>query len=128
MNEKTYISFYLRENRIHVFCKTVRTIGEPRFVRFLINGDGTSMIMEPYDKMELQSMRVPKGVYNMSGKMEFRSTPLCQLLSRRLGWDQMCSYRVPGRILTKQGLVLFDLMSAFPIKADTIDTDVEWAQ
>ena len=97
-------------------------------MRFLINGDGTSMIMEPYDKMELQSMRVPKGVYNMSGKMEFRSTPLCQLLSRRLDWDPMCSYRVPGRILTKQDLVLFDLMSAFPIKVDAIDTDVEWAQ
>lgn len=124
MNETTYISFYLRENRIHVFCKTVRTIGEPRFVRFLINGDGTSMIMEPYDKMEFQSMRVPNGIYSMTGKMEFRSTPLCRLLSLRLGWDTMCSYRVPGKILTKQGLVLFDLASAFPIKSDAINTDV----
>lgn len=122
MNETVYISFYLRDNRIRIFCKTVRTIGEPRFVRFLINGDATSMIMAPYDKMELQSIRVPLGIYNMAGRMEFRSTRLCQLLSRRLGWDTMHSYRIPGRILIKQGVVAFDLSSAIPINAEADET------
>jgi hypothetical protein len=79
--------------------------------------------MEPYDEMEFQSVRVPKEVYNMAGKMEFRSTPLCQLLSRRLGWDTKCSYRILGRILTKQGRVLFNLTTAFPINADDGETD-----
>ena len=101
----------------------MRAIGEPPFIRFLINSDGTSMIMEPYSKREFQSMRVPKAVYNKTGKMEFRSTPFCRLLSHRLGWEPMNSYRVPGRILMKQGVVLFDLTGSFPIKADTSDTD-----
>ncbi len=72
--------------------------------------------------MELQSMRVPPGIYNMAGRMEFRSIRLCQLLSRRLGWDTMYSYRAPGRILIKQGVVAFDLSSAIPIKVDADET------
>ena len=92
-------------------------------MRFLINRDATSIIMEPYDKMELQSMRVPPGIYNMAGRMEFRSTPLCQLFSRRLGWDTTHSYRVPGRILIKQGVVAFDLSSAFQINAEAYEGD-----
>lgn len=122
MNNSTYISFYLRVNRIHIFCDAVRTIGQPHFVRFLINEDATAMIMEPYDKMEFQSMRVPKEVYNMAGKMEFCSTPLCQLLSHRLGWDTKRSYRVHGKILTKQGRILYDLTSALPINDNGDDT------
>ena len=116
MNEYTYISFYLNENKIHVFCDSVRAIGEPTYVRFLLNKDGTSMIMEPYDKKEFQSMRVPKAVYNKSGRMDFRSTGFCRLLSQRFGWERTHSYRIPGKIITKQRLVLFDLTRAVKIE------------
>jgi len=73
--------------------------------------------MEPYDKIAFQSIRVPKGVYHKAGTMEIHSTPLCQLFSSRLGWDTMRSYRVPGKIFEKQGVVWFDLSSAFQINA-----------
>lgn len=115
MSENTCISFYLNENKIHVFCDTVRAIGEPPYVRFLLNADGTSMIMAPYNKKEFQSMRVPKAVYNKTGKMEFRSVGFCRLLSHRLGWEQGHSYRIPGKVLIKQSLVLFDLTCAVKI-------------
>lgn len=112
MNDNTFISFYLKENRIHVFCDSIRAIGEPPFVRFRLNSDGTSMIMEPYDKKEFQSMRVPKAVYNKTGKMEFRSVGFCRLLAQRLDWESTFSYRIPGKILSMQSLVLFDLKRA----------------
>jgi hypothetical protein len=114
--ENTFISFYLAENKIHVFCDAVRAIGEPAFVRFRLNSDGTSMIMEPYDKKEFQSMRVPRAVYNKTGKMEFRSVGFCRLLSSRFGWERTYSYRIPGKVLPKQGLVLFELTCAIQFK------------
>ena len=120
MHENTHISFYLNENKIHVFCNAVRAIGVPKFVRFLLNKEGTSMIMEPYDKKEFQSMRVPEAVYGKTGKMDFRSVGFCRLLSYRLGWERTHSYRIPGKVLPKQRLVLFDLTSAvrFKVAAD----------
>ena len=123
MTENTYISFYLNENKIHVFCDAVRAIGEPTFVRFLLNGDATSMIMETYDKKEFQSMRVPKEVYNKTGRMEFRSIGFCQLLTYRLGWERTYSYRIPGKVLLKQSLVLFDLTCAVQFKV-AVDDEV----
>jgi hypothetical protein len=126
LNDNTFISFYLKENKIHVFCDAVRAIGEPPFVRFLLNGDGTSMIMEPYDKKEFQSMRVPKAVYNKTGRMEFRSVGFCRLLAQRLGWEPTFSYRITGKILPRQCLILFDLTRAVQIKvADGDEVEVK---
>jgi hypothetical protein len=120
LNNTTYISFYLRSGRIHVFCAAVRAIGEPPFVRFRLNGDGTSMIMEAYDKKEFQSMCVPKTVYNKTGQMEFNSIGFCKLLADRLSWDQSHSYRIPGKILSKQNLVLFDLANTIVINPHSL--------
>lgn len=119
MTDTTFISFYLSTNRIHVFCEAVRAIGKPPYVRFLLNGDGTAMVMEPYDKKEFQSMRVPKSVYSKTGRMDFHSIGFCHLLAYRLSWDQLRSYRVPGKILHNQKLVLFDLKSTFAIANDS---------
>ena len=105
-----------------MFCRALRTIQEPRFVRFLINDDATAIVMEPYDKIAFQSIRVPKRVYHKAGTLEIYSAPLCQLFSRRLGWDSTRSYRVPGKILEKQGVVWFDLSSAVQIKTDENET------
>lgn len=35
----TYISFYLRNNRIHIFVDALRGIGSPKYVCFLIADD-----------------------------------------------------------------------------------------
>lgn len=125
MNEYTFISFYLSESKIHVYADAVRAIGEPPFVRFLLNGDGTSMIMEPFDRKEFQSIRVWNKVYDKTGRMEFRSVGLCRLLSHRLDWEQTHSYRIPGKILPKQNLVLFDLTCAVQINVAVEDEATE---
>ncbi len=44
--------------------------------------------------------------------MEISSNPLCMLLANKLDWDLNRSYRVPGRILPKQQIAIFDLKSA----------------
>lgn len=104
-----------------MFSDAVRAIGEPPFVRFLISADGTSMVMAPFDKKEFQSVRVPKDVYQKTGTMDFRSVGLCRFLAYRFGWDRTCSYRLPGRVLPKQGLVRFDLTCAVQIKGTDND-------
>jgi hypothetical protein len=79
------------------------------------------MLMEPYDKKEFQSMRVPKVVYSKTGKMEFRSALFCRLLLHSRGWESSKSYRVPGVILPRQKIVLFDLTKAVIVEPPVDD-------
>ena len=112
-NKTTYVSFYLKDGKIHVYADAIRSLGTPDFIRFRLNQDGSSMIMEPYHKKEFQSIRVKKE--NISGKLYFRCKPLCSLLEHTRGWDHSQSYRIPGRLIQKQCIVLFDLTQAAAI-------------
>lgn len=119
MGEATYISFYLRYNTMHVFVKAVREIKQPRYVRFLVNGDEMMMVMQSYHKKEFVSFKVPDSIYKSeSGNctaFQIHSKAFCRVLAKRLGWNESCSYRIPGVIYPQQQLVRFDLKKAVPI-------------
>ena len=117
MNE-TYLSFYLRANRIHVFIDALRGIGCPKFISFMIDETGRSLAMVPYDKKDFYSHRVPFSVYNGGKGMEVSSIRLCRILAREQNWDPEKSYRVPGDIIPKQKIALFYLTEAEEIRHD----------
>lgn len=111
----TYISFYLKDGKVHVFADALRSLGTPNYIRFLLGKDGSSMIMEPYHKKEFQSIRVKKDNKQMHRKLCFRCKPFCKLLENTLGWTNLYSYRVPGRLIPSQRIILFDLTQATAI-------------
>lgn len=112
----TYISFYLRNNRIHIFVEALRGIGSPKYVCFMIADDGDSLVLAPYDKKDFHSHRVSAAFYNGKRSLELTSLRLCEILSTEFGWDCTKSYRVPGRVSQKQGVVVFDLRKATAIE------------
>ena len=111
MNE-TYISFYLRSNRIHVFTSALREIGEPSRICFLIGENGHSLLMIPYRKRDFRSHHVPRDVYNGCDSMEISSMKLCRIIAYIHKWDVRYSYRIPGRIFPDEQVVIFDLDGA----------------
>ena len=111
----TYISFYLRKNRIHIFVEALRGIGSPKYVCFLIAEDGGSLVLAPYDRKDFHSHRVSPTVYNGKRSLELASIHLCKLLSAEFGWDCSKSYRVPGRISKMHGVAVFNLRMASEI-------------
>ena len=121
MGDGTYISFYLRHNTMRVFVKAVREINRPRFVRFLVNGDEMMMVMQSYHKKDFVSFKVPESIYGhengSSAAFQIYSKAFCSVLAKRLGWNESCSYRIPGVIYPQQRLVRFDLKKAVPIKS-----------
>ena len=72
------------------------------------------MIMEPYHKKEFQSIRVKKD-NRISHKLCFRCRPLCRLLEYALSWNGSRSYRIPGKLILSQRIILFDLARAVVI-------------
>lgn len=119
MNE-TFISFYLRANRLHVFVDALRGIGAPKNICFLIEENGETLVLAPYPKKDFHSHRVPAAVYEGQKGMEVSSIKLCRLLAELYHWDLDCSYRVPGYIIPKQKIVVFYLKKAEAIEHDDV--------
>ena len=115
MNE-TYISFYLRHNRIHVFTNALRELGEPSRICFMIGENGHSLLMVPYKKRDFRSHYVSRDVYNGCDSMEINSMKLCRIIAFIHNWDVRKSYRVPGRIFPDEQVVIFNLDGASLIK------------
>lgn len=118
MMELTSISFYGRSGGIHIFKDAIRAMGQPRFIRFCINADATSLAVVSYSKISLTSFRVPKNINDEDAKIEIYSKGLIRGLCSRLGWKETHSYRVPGRVLDNQSAVIFDLRRAEEIPYD----------
>ena len=109
---KTYVSFYLKDGMINVYTDAIRFLGEPNYIRFLLNGDGSSMILQAYHKKEFQSIRVPKNADRTWTQTRFCSAPMCRLMKYALGWEPDKSYRVPGKYSPAQKIVVFDMTKA----------------
>ena len=107
-----HISFYLRVGRIHIFTETLRLIGQPKRICFLISSDGQSLLMRAYETRDLKSHKVPPNVYNGRRSFEVSSCKLCEILADLHSWDLEWSYRVPGVILRDQRSVRFSLAQA----------------
>ena len=110
--DDTYISFYLKANRINVFINALRGIGSPKRICFMMDESGNTLILSPYDKRDFKSHAVPNKVYNGSESLEISSYKLCRLLASSHNWDVSRSYRIPGKIVSSLNVVMFQLDKA----------------
>ncbi len=107
--KEAHISFYLKANRIHIFVDTLREIGSPRRICFMISDDGRKLLIVPYRKKDFKSHQVPDDVYKGTGCMEVSSAKLCRLIARMYNWHEDMSYRVNGIAYFEQQVAVFDL-------------------
>lgn len=108
----TYISFYLKAYRIHVFVDLLRGIGCPQRICLMISDDGKKLAIIPYPKKDFRSHGVPAKVYNGNGGMDISSYKLCHLIADLHHWDNSRSYRIPGTIYPGKNAAVFDLTKA----------------
>ena len=108
----TFISFYLKDNKIHVFTETLHALGDPKRICFMLDQEGNRLLMLPYTKKDFVSHSVPDAVYRGNDSMEVNSKKLCWMLAEQHGWDPSRSFRAPGVILAEKQLAAFDLTRA----------------
>ena len=106
-----YISFYLKANRIHIFMDTLRSIGSPKRICFMIEENGRTLLISPYAQKDFKSHEVSNSVYAGSSSLEINSLRLCSLVAKLHGWDRERS-RVPGKYSTEHNVVIFRLYEA----------------
>lgn len=112
----TNISFYLKANRIHVFVDALRKIGSPQRICFMIEENGQTLLLAPYEKRDFKSHSVPAEVYKGTGVMEVSSKKLCQLIAQLHRWNPEQSYRVPGNVNEEHKVLIFELTKAEAIE------------
>lgn len=113
---ETFLSFYLKANRIHVFVDTLRKIGSPTNICFMVGENGKTLILKPYPRKDFHSHRVSQDVYKGKKSMEVSSLQLCRIMAERQCWNTSCSYRVPGVILPQQKICIYHLDQAERIR------------
>lgn len=113
---ETFLSFYLKANRIHVFVDALREIGSPTNICFMIGKDGKTLIVKPYPQKDFHSHRVLRDVYKGKKHMELSSLGLCRIIAQMQKWNTSCSYRVPGVIYPQQRICVFHLDQAERIR------------
>lgn len=99
-------------NRIHIFMDTLRSIGSPKRICFMIEENGRTLLIAPYAQKDFKSHEVPDSVYAGSSSLEINSLRLCSLVAKLHGWDRERSYRVPGKYSTEHNVVIFRLYEA----------------
>lgn len=112
MYDKTSLSIYLRSNTIRVYKSTIRLLNTPKFIQFRVHSDGNSIMVMPYPQQTFTSFRVPKNIYEEDGDMEVHSKMLCEIIGKKHNWDFECSYRIPGRYIPEQNIVVYDFKRA----------------
>ncbi len=119
MND-TYMSFYLRRNRVLIFVDALRNIGNPKHICMMISKDKKTLVLAPYPKKDYRSYPVDGGVYSGYKSLEISSICLCQFVARLYNWDFNSSYRIPGTFISNPNVVAFHLG-----QAEIIDYDDE---
>lgn len=109
---ETYISFYLKANRIHIFVDALRGLGSPSRICFMVEESGETLLVAPYGKRDFRSHAVPPEVYGGAGGMEVSSMKLCRIIANLHHWDLSRSYRVPGKVYPEQKAAIFTLADA----------------
>ena len=118
--KETHISFYLRANRIRIFVDALRAIGQPSRICFMIEENGETLLIAPYEKRDFISHKVPSGTYSGTTGMEVSSLKLCRIIADLHNWDLSQSYRVPGKVFPDKKVAIFNLKDAEIIERNDV--------
>ena len=106
------MSFSIRRGRVLVYHSTIRSIGEPEYIRFLFNSKIRHIAVQSCEPIDRHSFRVPVFVPGENISFEISSIPFLSVIYKRCHWDENKSYLVYGREYKKNRLVDFDLETA----------------
>ncbi len=105
------ISFYKDRGEIRIHHSTILALGDPYFIRFLLNTDKGCLAIQRVEKKEKDSFTVPE--YKAENWV-FRiySERMIEILWKQFNWDKEKTYRCCGVLYPQNSLVEFDLKKA----------------
>ena len=117
----TQISIDLKKNRIRIHKETLRLIGSPKYIQFLVNVDRSMVAIRSTEKGSRASAAIKVDLPNLPADFSYEiySKALVNKLARAFGcFDSGCAYRLSGYILSEQQAAIFPIESMQPIEKE----------
>ena len=115
---KVGLSFSLRRGRLLIHHATIRAIGNPDYMRFLLNSKEKHIAVQCCEAIDRDNFRVPELIEGDKYTFEISSSPFVSVIYKACGWDKETTYVVYGIVHEKYRLVDFDLTTAQVINPD----------
>lgn len=112
---KNGISISLKRRRILVYKETLRSIGAPQNIRFLLNTKKKRIAVQACEAIDRDSFTVPDISLMGDTQFEITSITFARMLYNLSGWNEDLTYRIMGTVHPKNRLVEYDLGNAMII-------------
>lgn len=118
---KTGLSLSFRRGKLMIHRATIRAIGDPEYIRFLINKKDRRLSVQTCEEIDRNHIRVPYEEDGREFKFEVASVELVSVIYMTGGWGTKQSYVIYGKAYPKHRLVEFVLDNARVITAEEFD-------
>ena len=110
MNNRPAITIDFKKDRIRIYKRTLRSIGNPEFIHLLVNPEECTLAILHSDCSDLRSYRLPMARHNGKRSFEIFSKFLVRgMFDLCDEWEDNRLYRVYGDVVPNKGVVLFNL-------------------
>ena len=104
----TGVSLCKKSGRIRIFHLTIIELGNPKYIRFLLNPEKKALAIQLCKNKIPESFRVPQ--YDPeSWDFVVHSIPMLRMIWKVCSWNENDTYRVLGTYYPEYNLVEFDL-------------------
>lgn len=118
---KAGLSFSNKRGRLLIHHATIRALGEPDYVRLLLNKRDKRLAVQCCEEIDSDHFRVPAAVEGQDYRFEISSVGLISVIVKTCGLDSNKTYLVYGTHLPKYRLVEFDLAEVREIHQDQFE-------
>lgn len=119
------LSFSLKRGRLLVYHATIKALGEPDYIRFLVNSKKHHLAVQCCEEIDGNNFRVLAAEPGEEYKFEISSIQFLSIIYKTCNWDQDRTYMVYGELHPKHRLVDFNLDTAREISPDQfIDPEI----
>lgn len=123
MSDNKYISISFKRRRVMIHKSTLRVLGLPHNIRFLLNKGEKKVAIQCCEAIDRDNFDVP--ALDANETYEITSISFVQVLYALGNWDFDKSYRISGTFYSTNRLVEFDLADATAISDDEfVDEEV----
>ncbi len=112
------LSFNFQRGRLLIYYATIREMGEPDYIRFLLNSKDRRLAVQACEQIDRDRIRVPKKGETEKFQFDIASSPLLSVIYKFCHWDIDKSYLVYGVSYPKNHLVDYDLEKAVVISQE----------
>ena len=121
LENRVGVSFSLRRGRLLIYHATIKALGDPGYIRFLVNSKERHLAVQCCEEIDKNHFRVSKWTEGERNRFEITSITFISILYKMCQWDQEKTYMVYGTPHPKYRLVDFDLSTAREIRPDQFE-------